>query len=330
MDTGIDTGDILYQVKVRTRKKDSVGSLYERIIQRSPPLVERLVKETGQGMIRPIPQNEDGASYYSSVREEDFRIDWGLPAETLRRWISTSPGECFARVERRGSTSWKRRRSASQPEGRLGKFTKLGEHGEPSLPGMEWLRVRRTPYGAGRTHFPHMVRTGWATSRKTNQRFNNGANLTTPIVPCQGNAAGCGRAQLCRWLFREWDLDSLLAAACSQEMHLAGAAGIQRHLPAASGQGQARPLEVFAALGLAVCRSLPVPANLVFNESPDEEWVKAAIRSGFGQVMFTDDHLDSETLVKSTGVVQVAHRRRCSGRMFLGARPGRQVAAKAG
>ena len=95
MDEGIDSGDILYQVKVRTRRTDTVASLYERILSRSLALIPRLVEEVERGAIRPEPQEQSGASYHSSIREEDFQIDWGAPAESIRRWIAITPGECF-------------------------------------------------------------------------------------------------------------------------------------------------------------------------------------------------------------------------------------------
>jgi methionyl-tRNA formyltransferase len=98
MDLGLDTGDILYQVRVRTRKQDSVATLYDRIIDRSLNLVGRLVEDAERGTLRRMPQPESGASYYSSVSEEDFRLDWSRGAEQLRRWIQTSPGQCFADV----------------------------------------------------------------------------------------------------------------------------------------------------------------------------------------------------------------------------------------
>lgn len=96
MDLGLDTGHILYQVRVRTRQRDSVASLYERIMERSVKLVERLIEDAEQGRLQPRPQLESGASYYSSVSEDDFRLDWARDAEQLRRWIQTSPGQCFA------------------------------------------------------------------------------------------------------------------------------------------------------------------------------------------------------------------------------------------
>ena len=101
MDPRFDTGDILYQVWVRTRKQDSVSSLYDRIIEKGVPLVPRLITDIVQGQLRRISQPEAGASYFSSVSEEDFHIDWTHTAESLRRWIQTSPGECWKMVGNR-------------------------------------------------------------------------------------------------------------------------------------------------------------------------------------------------------------------------------------
>lgn len=98
MDPHFDTGDILYQVRVRTRKKDTVTTLYDRIIEKSVPVVPRLIADVTQGTLHRIPQPETGASYFSSVSDEHFHLDWSRPAEDLRRWIQTSPGECWRMV----------------------------------------------------------------------------------------------------------------------------------------------------------------------------------------------------------------------------------------
>jgi len=95
MEARIDTGDILYQVRLRTRRRDSVASLYERIIDRSLPLVRRLVEDAPKGTLSRRPQGRAGASCYSSVGEEDFKLDWSEDARKLERWICASPGRCF-------------------------------------------------------------------------------------------------------------------------------------------------------------------------------------------------------------------------------------------
>jgi methionyl-tRNA formyltransferase len=98
MDAGFDTGDILYQVRLRVHPDDTVAGLYKRIMARSLPLVARLVAEAEEGNLRPRPQPAQGASRYSSVREEDLRLDWSRSAEELRRWIRLSPGQCFSPI----------------------------------------------------------------------------------------------------------------------------------------------------------------------------------------------------------------------------------------
>jgi len=98
MDRGIDTGDLIYQVKIQTRQDDSVASLYERIMERSVPLVERLILDAALGTISRIPQPEGSGSYYSSTTEEDFRLVWNWPAGLIRRYITVTPGKCYLQM----------------------------------------------------------------------------------------------------------------------------------------------------------------------------------------------------------------------------------------
>lgn len=98
MDPHFDTGDILYQVRVPTRRKDSVGTLYDRIMDRSVGLVPRFIDDAADGKLPRRSQGRAGASYYSSTREKDFQLDFSGDAERLRRWICTSPGLCFVDI----------------------------------------------------------------------------------------------------------------------------------------------------------------------------------------------------------------------------------------
>ncbi len=98
MDQKLDTGDILYQVRVRTRKYDSVTTLYSRIIDRSVSLVNKLLKDIASGKLKPKPQLKKNQCYCSSVSQGNFKLNWSLDAEQLRRWICTSPGRCFSDI----------------------------------------------------------------------------------------------------------------------------------------------------------------------------------------------------------------------------------------
>jgi fructose/tagatose bisphosphate aldolase len=111
--------------------------------------------------------------------------------------------------------------------------------------------------------------------------------------------------------FESWDLESLLAVADAAEAAhspvLLGFSGI--YLPHPE-RVRRDPLAAYAALGLEVCRGLPVPAALLFNESPHIDRVMEAIDLDFGLVMFSDEHLplDEQTACVRQ-VVEAAHRR---------------------
>jgi methionyl-tRNA formyltransferase len=95
MDPGLDTGDIIYQVKVRTRKSDSVGTLYDRIMDKSTGLILRLISEAKKNRVPRSHQNHSQGSYFSGAKEEDFQIDWKMPANAIRAWINATPGKCW-------------------------------------------------------------------------------------------------------------------------------------------------------------------------------------------------------------------------------------------
>jgi len=109
--------------------------------------------------------------------------------------------------------------------------------------------------------------------------------------------------------FESWNMESLLAvcdaaeATCSPVM--LGFSGIYLPHPARLVR---EPLSLYAALGLEAIRGLSVPACLVFNESPNINWVLEAIRCGFGLVMFSDETLGFDGQVELVKrVVGVAH-----------------------
>lgn len=147
MDSGLDTGDILYQVKVRTRKGDTVSSLYDRIMDHSVRLVPRLVQDAEHGRLNPRPQPESGASYYSSVDIEDFRLDWSWPAEQLRRLIQTSPGQCFCDVARQRLFFMDAEVVADEDDVSPGVLVQLGRTGGTVKAGQYAVRLRRVKVG---------------------------------------------------------------------------------------------------------------------------------------------------------------------------------------
>jgi len=111
--------------------------------------------------------------------------------------------------------------------------------------------------------------------------------------------------------FESWNLESLQAVADAAESTrspvILGFSGIYLPHPART---RRENLRVYAALGLETCRSLSVPSCLLFNESPDFDWVTQAIELGFSLVMYTDEELSVEEQVKGVrAIVERAHRK---------------------
>lgn len=122
-----------------------------------------------------------------------------------------------------------------------------------------------------------------------------------PRVSFQELMANAEQGHYAVGYFESWNLESLLAVADAAEAArspvLLGFSGI--YLPHA-GRLTREYLSDYAALGLAVCDRLRVPACLVFNESPHLDWVMQAINLNFGLVMFTDEQIGFEALVEQT------------------------------
>ena len=151
MDPRFDTGDILDQVRVRTHKRDTVSTLYDRIIERSVSLVPRLITDAAQGTLHPIPQPEASASYFSSVSDENFHLDWNRPADSLMRWIQISPGECWRKVGSKRVYFMDAEAIRYSGEATPGQMIQLGRYSSTLATGEGALVLRRVqPEGEGK------------------------------------------------------------------------------------------------------------------------------------------------------------------------------------
>lgn len=149
MDPYFDTGDILYQVRVRTRKRDTVGALYDRIMEASLALVPRLIADAESGTLCRTPQTNDGASYYSSAQDKDFRLDWSCDAEQLRRWIQTSPQQCFAEIAGQRIFIADAERVENSGQDAPGLLKKIGRTNVTIAAGKDALRIQRARIAQG-------------------------------------------------------------------------------------------------------------------------------------------------------------------------------------
>lgn len=113
-----------------------------------------------------------------------------------------------------------------------------------------------------------------------------------PLVPFSNLMVNAERGRYAVGYFESWNLESLLAISDAAEKQrspvILGFSGI--YLPHPERRVQDR-LSTYAAMARDVASNLSVPVCLLFNESPNLDWVESALDLGFNLVMFSDDEL---------------------------------------
>lgn len=91
----IDEGDIILQRKVKVAPQDTVSSLYSRIIKESSPLMQDLIKLGRSGNLPRQSQSTGKASYYSSIKPSDYKVNWHEEAKSIEALVWAAEGKCF-------------------------------------------------------------------------------------------------------------------------------------------------------------------------------------------------------------------------------------------
>lgn len=87
MDEGMDTGDILLQRAVPIGPGETCIELTERLSFLAADLLLETVARLKRGDIVARPQLHEQATIAPTLKKEDGRIDWGLPAEQIERMV---------------------------------------------------------------------------------------------------------------------------------------------------------------------------------------------------------------------------------------------------
>jgi methionyl-tRNA formyltransferase len=83
MDAGLDTGEIISQVRTPVLPEDDSQTLHDRLAQLGAELLVETIPDYVAGKILPKPQPAEGASYAAKIKKEDGKIDWNEPAEKI-------------------------------------------------------------------------------------------------------------------------------------------------------------------------------------------------------------------------------------------------------
>jgi ketose-bisphosphate aldolase len=127
------------------------------------------------------------------------------------------------------------------------------------------------------------------------------------IGPMMRRAASGGYAV---GYFESWNLESLQGVVDAAEQTASPIILGFNGAFLASERAALERLELYGALGRAAAESSSVPCALVFNECPEDDWVKKAIGVGFNLVMLSDPAAPSADYVaRVAAITRLAHPR---------------------
>ena len=87
MDSGIDTGDMLLVEKVKLDKKETGGSLFDRLSSVGAELLVKTLDLEQKGELKPVAQSEEESTYVKMISKSMGELDFSKSAVQLERLI---------------------------------------------------------------------------------------------------------------------------------------------------------------------------------------------------------------------------------------------------
>lgn len=83
----LDAGDMISQVKVPIDERDTVGSLHDKLSEAGAKLLSETLPKLLNGVVTPIKQKDEEATFAYNIKREDERINWNRPGEEIYNHI---------------------------------------------------------------------------------------------------------------------------------------------------------------------------------------------------------------------------------------------------
>ena len=83
MDTKMDSGDILYQDKVKIEENDNVGTMFKKLSVLGSKMIIKCLPDIINGNIKPIKQDESKVTYAYNISKEDEKIDFNNTSKDI-------------------------------------------------------------------------------------------------------------------------------------------------------------------------------------------------------------------------------------------------------
>ncbi|MCR4989287.1 MAG: methionyl-tRNA formyltransferase [Lachnospiraceae bacterium] len=109
MAKGLDTGDILYEKKIKISPDETGDSLFDRLMELGASMITELLPLIEEGRINPVKQDESKATYASKITKEMGHINWNDDSEKIERYVRglNSWPSAYTYIDNRMLKIWK-------------------------------------------------------------------------------------------------------------------------------------------------------------------------------------------------------------------------------
>jgi len=88
MDEKVDHGPILVKKKIKIKKNCTYSELSKEMSFLAAKITPSVIEDFLNKKIKPLPQNEDEASYVKTIKKEDGHVDFNMPAKKILQQIN--------------------------------------------------------------------------------------------------------------------------------------------------------------------------------------------------------------------------------------------------
>jgi methionyl-tRNA formyltransferase len=108
MDAGLDTGDILYTLSCTINPGDTSQLLHDRLATLGAQALLDTLPGLANSTVRPIPQDDEQATYAEKIHKAEAELDWQQPAQDLARkvWGFNPWPVAYCRYENQNLRIW--------------------------------------------------------------------------------------------------------------------------------------------------------------------------------------------------------------------------------
>ena len=87
IDSGCDSGKIIYQIEVPIEAEDTGAIMLEKYAKAYYPLINRVLCDVVNDQLSLKEQKEEEATYFGKRTAADGEIDWNWTKETIKNWV---------------------------------------------------------------------------------------------------------------------------------------------------------------------------------------------------------------------------------------------------